>query len=100
MTYDDVLRESIKDIPGSSFGIASFLTRTVNIVTFLAFSISFVMFAYSFIQFATSTGDEKAVGKSKKTMTWTAVGMIAAFLLQAFKIILLKLLGFEEGLFL
>ena len=100
MTYDDVLRESIKDIPGSSFGIASFLTRTVNIVTFLAFSISFVMFAYSFIQFTTSTGDEKAVGKSKKTMTWTAVGMIAAFLLQAFKIILLKLLGFEESLFL
>jgi len=100
MTYDDILEKSIKDIPGSSFGVAGFLTRTVNIVTFLAFSISFVMFTYSFIQFTTSTGDEKAVGKSKKTMTWTAVGMIAAFLLQAFKIILLKLLGFEESLFL
>ena len=99
MTYDDVLRESIKDIPGSSFGIAGFLTRTVNIVTFLAFSISFVMFAYSFIQFSTSTGDEKAVGKSKKTITWKAVGRIAAFLLQAFKITLLRLLGFEVGWF-
>jgi len=100
MTYDDVLRESIKDIPGSSFWYCEFFNSNCKYRNFPGFSISFVMFAYSFIQFATSTGDEKAVGKSKKTMTWTAVGMIAAFLLQALKIILLKLLGFEEGLFL
>jgi len=100
MYYNDILENSINGLPKGHYDIAGFLTRTVTVVTFFAFSISFVMFAYSFIQFTTSAGDEKAVGKSKKTMTWTAVGMIAAFLLQAFKIILLKLLGFEEGLFL
>ena len=100
MNYDDLLRESMENIPGSSFDIAGFLTRTVNVVTFLAFSISFVMFTYSFIQLITSRGDPKAIKEPRDAMVWSGVGMVAAFLLQAFKVVLLKLLGLNEAPFL
>jgi len=47
MYYNDILENSINGLPKGHYDIAGFLTRTVTVVTFFAFSISFVMFAYS-----------------------------------------------------
>jgi energy-converting hydrogenase Eha subunit E len=100
MNYNDVLENSINGLPASGGSdIGGWITRAVNVVTLLAFGISFVMFAYSFIQLITSRGDPKAIKEPRDAMVWSGVGMVAALLLQAFKVILLKLLGFDETTF-
>ncbi len=101
MNYNDILENSINGLPANGGSdIGGWVTRAVNVVTFVAFGVSFVMFAYSFIQLITSRGDPKAIKEPRDAMVWSGVGMVAAFLLQAFKVVLLKLLGLNEAPFL
>lgn len=60
--------------------LMSWVSRVLNIVIGLAALVSAAMLIFSGYKYITANGDEAAIGKATKSLTWAIVGLVICFI--------------------
>ena len=76
---------------------SQFLGIALNIAIGTSFSVSVIAIIMSGIQFIMSQGDPKAIDTARRYLTWSVVAVILSISALTIKVIILGLLGSQEG---
>jgi hypothetical protein len=82
-------------VAGKFTTVQSMVMVVANTAIIIAMGVTIVTLAYAFIQFITSSGDEKLLDKAQKSVMWSVIGFVVAFIAFALKNILMRTIGVQ-----